>query len=211
MAIKVTMIPISVDPSRLVPNGNVAITFFVEACPDGWSEYTALRGRYPVGNPSGGDILGTVGTAMSNEEDRAVGQHNHTGTFSGSALATHTHSFSGTGLGTHNHTQSAHNHPFNARNGNATGVNYSSSTVIASYVTGGAHNMVYGGGPNITLADAAISDTTPTNVAITAGTPAGSNAAITGGTPAGSLSIANSGSVANSNAPYIQLVPCTKD
>jgi hypothetical protein len=71
-----------------VPSGVIA--FMAGACPSGWSEYTAARGRYVVGVPSGGTVSGTVGTALTNQENRAVGQHTHT--FSGSALATHGHS-----------------------------------------------------------------------------------------------------------------------
>lgn len=205
MSIQVTVIPTSFDVKRLVPTGNVAITFFVDACPSGWSEYTALRGRYPVGVPSGGTILATVGTAMSNSEDRAVGQHTHT--FSGSALGTHNHSgsFSGSALGTHNHTQDDHDHALGvtSANGNLSNPN---NNFLASHTD--AYHATYNG----SLLDAtAVQDKAATNQAITAGTPAGSitNVAITAGTPAGSN--ANSGSVASTNAPYIQLVPCTKD
>lgn len=53
------------------------IAFFAAACPSGWTEYTALRGRYPVGNPLSGTLAGTSGTALSDLESRAVGQHNH--------------------------------------------------------------------------------------------------------------------------------------
>ena len=166
MSIKVTPIPISVDPARLVPNNNKAVMFFVEACPTGWSEYTALRGRYTVGVPSGGDITDTVGTALTNKEDRQTGQHNHT--------------FSGTALGTHNHVQDPHDHTI--RNDGSDGA---SSSIVRRGNTVGSDD------------DGAIGDTTPTNQAITAGTPAGT--------------IANTGSVTSTNSPYVQLMPCTKD
>ena len=61
--------------SETVPAGTIA--FFTGACPTGWTEYTAARGRYIVGTPSGGTAEGTVGTALTNVENRAVGQHNH--------------------------------------------------------------------------------------------------------------------------------------
>jgi len=52
--------------------------FFNSAtCPSGWSEYTALQGRYAVGLPSGGTLAGTKGKELSNLEDRAVGYHSH--------------------------------------------------------------------------------------------------------------------------------------
>ncbi len=59
-----------------VPAGFVGF-FNLSSCPTGWSELTAARGRYLVGLPSGGNLAGTKGTALSNLEDRSVGQHNH--------------------------------------------------------------------------------------------------------------------------------------
>jgi excisionase family DNA binding protein len=61
---------------------------FAGSCPSGWTEYTAARGRYVVGVPSGGTVAGTQGTALTNLENRAVGQHNHGITDPGH---THTH------------------------------------------------------------------------------------------------------------------------
>lgn len=47
-------------------------------CPSGWSEVTSARGRYPVGLVEGGTLAATVGTALTDTENRAVGTHNHT-------------------------------------------------------------------------------------------------------------------------------------
>jgi hypothetical protein len=59
-----------------VPSG--AVMFFnLASCPTGWSELTQARGRYLVGLNSGGNLLTQVGTALSNQENRAVGQHGH--------------------------------------------------------------------------------------------------------------------------------------
>lgn len=56
-----------------------AIAFFATStCPTGWTELTTARGRYLVGLPSGGTLAGTAGTALSNLENRPVGQHTHT-------------------------------------------------------------------------------------------------------------------------------------
>jgi hypothetical protein len=55
-----------------------AVSFFnLAACPSGWTELTSGRGRYLVGRPSNGTLAGTVGTALTNLENRPVGQHNH--------------------------------------------------------------------------------------------------------------------------------------
>lgn len=68
-----------------VPSGLVA--FSVNgSCPTGWTEYTTARGRYIVGLVSGGTNGATVGTSLSNTEDRPVGQHTHSVTDPG-----HTH------------------------------------------------------------------------------------------------------------------------
>jgi len=60
-----------------IPAG--AVMFFdLSSCPSGWSELTSARGRYLTGLPSGGTLAGTAGTALSNLENRAAGQHTHT-------------------------------------------------------------------------------------------------------------------------------------
>jgi hypothetical protein len=60
-----------------IPSGAV-MYFNLAGCPTGWSELTAARGRYIVGLPGGGTLNGTAGTALSNQENRASGQHDHT-------------------------------------------------------------------------------------------------------------------------------------
>jgi hypothetical protein len=63
--------------SSTAPTG--AVMFFnLATCPSGWTELTAGRGRYLVGRPSGGTLAGTAGTALTNLENRPVGQHSHT-------------------------------------------------------------------------------------------------------------------------------------
>ena len=47
--------------------------------PAGWSEYTSARGRMIVGLPSGGTDGGTVGTALTNAQDKSKSiAHAHT-------------------------------------------------------------------------------------------------------------------------------------
>lgn len=59
-----------------MPSGAV-MAFNLAACPAGWSEFTSARGRYIVGLPNGGNLGATVGTGLSNTENRPVGQHSH--------------------------------------------------------------------------------------------------------------------------------------
>jgi hypothetical protein len=56
-----------------VPAGAV-MSFNLPACPVGWSEATDARGRALAGLPSGGTLAGTVGTGLSDLEDRG---HTH--------------------------------------------------------------------------------------------------------------------------------------
>lgn len=58
-----------------VPVGTIAA--FNETCPAGWTEFTDAQGRYIVGLPSGGNLGVSVGAALSDQENRSVGQHNH--------------------------------------------------------------------------------------------------------------------------------------
>ena len=65
--------------SLAVPTG--AILFFnLSNCPAGFSELVAARGRYIVGLPSGGSLAATVGTALSDQENRPTGDHRHRNT-----------------------------------------------------------------------------------------------------------------------------------
>lgn len=59
-----------------IPSGAV-MYFNLAACPTGWTELLFARGRYLVGLPSGGTRGGTAGIALTNLENRPVGQHNH--------------------------------------------------------------------------------------------------------------------------------------
>ena len=137
-----------------VPSGVIA--FMAGACPSGWTEYTAARGRYVVGVPSGGTVSGTVGTALTNQENRAVGQHTHT--FSGSALATH------------NHTQDSHYHgaTVNTAGGNLSNPNNN----VPAYITNAYQSAWNGNRFDASFIEGAVA----TNQAATAGTPAGTNA-----------------------------------
>jgi hypothetical protein len=55
-----------------------AVMFFdLAACPAGWTAFDAARGRSLVGLTDGGSLGAAVGTALSDQENRAVGQHAH--------------------------------------------------------------------------------------------------------------------------------------
>ena len=67
-----------------MPSG-LSMFFNLASCPLGWTELTSAQGRYLVGTPSGGTLAGTAGTALTDLENRAVGQHTHTITDPGHA------------------------------------------------------------------------------------------------------------------------------
>lgn len=73
-----------------VPSG--AIFFFNGACPSGYTEFTSARGRYIVGLVSGGTLNSGIGTALTDLENRPVGQHTHAITDPG-----HSHTIPGRG------------------------------------------------------------------------------------------------------------------
>jgi hypothetical protein len=78
-----------------IPSGLIAA--FNAACPSGWTEFTAARGRVVVGVPSGGTLAGTVGTALTDLQDKT---HAHTYT----EVVNHTHTVTVTDPG-HTHLQ----------------------------------------------------------------------------------------------------------
>jgi len=152
----------------VIPSG--AVMFFnLASCPSGWSALTAAQGRYIVGLPSGGTLVGTVGTAMTDKQNIT---HTHTftpagsvsSTFSGSGGTTgsggvdHTHtftpagsvssSFSGSGGTTgsggvdHTHTGPSHTH---AQNGYSI-VNYTDQQV-GIYASGTSGQDMYYNSP----------------------------------------------------------------
>jgi hypothetical protein len=57
------------------------------ACPAGWSDLVAGQGRYLVGMPPSGTLGATIGTALGDEENRAVGQHSHSSSVSATGLS----------------------------------------------------------------------------------------------------------------------------
>jgi hypothetical protein len=147
----------SVDASYVpVPSGTIA-HFNSATCPAGWAEFTAGRGFYILNRVASGTLATGVGTALTNQENRPVGQHNH-------------------GL-----TMDPHTHPFTPQNSmaGAGAVSGSAASIKADQATTSGANLATG--PSATT-----SATTSTGT------------------------IANSGSVAGTNAPYIQLLACSK-
>ena len=90
-AVMATVLYISVRPAEAaytpVPTG--AILYFDKStatgCPNGWTEFTSARGAYIVGLTNGGTKNTLVGSALSNQENRPAGNHNHNATVNDTA------------------------------------------------------------------------------------------------------------------------------
>ncbi|HUS68664.1 MAG TPA: hypothetical protein VMZ28_29210 [Kofleriaceae bacterium] len=70
---------------QVVPSGMIAM--FAGSCPNGWTEQTAMRGRFPRGEP-GGDP-GSLGNGGS--DDAVVVSHSHSVSGSTNTTGNHTH------------------------------------------------------------------------------------------------------------------------
>jgi hypothetical protein len=75
---------------RIIPPGMIAM--FASACPTGWSEYTALRGRFPRGEAAGSATsLDAGGT-----DDAVVVAHGHSVSGTAADAGAHSHTYSAT-------------------------------------------------------------------------------------------------------------------
>jgi len=113
----------AVNATNGVPAG--AIMMFAGACPKGWSEYTALRGRFPRGEPAGAaNSLNTGGS-----DDEQVIAHSHTASGSTNAAGAHAHSVSGSTSqdGSHIHLETVAQ-----GGGNGCGVTYACDRIMTN-------------------------------------------------------------------------------
>lgn len=186
------------------------IMAFSGACPTGWSEVTAARGRMIVGTPSGGTAAGTVGTALTDLQDKT---HTHTGPSHTHTGPSHTH----TGP-SHTHTMKNHTHTGPSHTHAQTGgggvvgnfghdVGGASSTAGMKALSGGGSNGQMSGG---TQASGTGATGAPNDNTSDAG---GTGATGSGGTGAtGSGGTGATGTAATSDVlAYIQYTWCSKD
>ncbi len=66
----------SLDADNGVPMGGMML-WDGPSCPEGWLQEDAYGGRFLVFAPSGGTVGGTVGTALTDRQDRALPTHAH--------------------------------------------------------------------------------------------------------------------------------------
>jgi hypothetical protein len=69
--------PAGVAGVDAVAPGGAVMFFDLASCPAGWTAYENARGRSLVGLQGGGALGATVGSALGDQENRAVGQHSH--------------------------------------------------------------------------------------------------------------------------------------
>jgi hypothetical protein len=165
-----------------------AVMFFnLASCPPGWSALQGAQGRYVVGLGAAGTLAGTVGTALTDQENRPVGQHGHAISDPG-----HSHAVADPG----------HNH------GGATGQeggggSTADDVAFGASAPGTACNWIAGGHGNaIGCYDFWVEHTHPISASTTGVTVRGNTTGI---------AVANAGAVAGTNAPYIQLLACQKN
>ena len=193
-----------------LPSGLIA--FFAGACPSGWSEYLAARGRIVVGLVASGTAEGTVGTALTDLQDKSLSL-----THAGTAVADHTsHTHTYTDVISHNHTQNAHTHTQDAHNHTQNAHVHTQASTTTS--TGGGTNRLGTSDTSSTAENTG--STTATNQAATAtnqnatatnqatgiatGTTAGPSATLTHGVTQPNAHAVNSSDV----LAYIQLRAC---
>lgn len=132
------------------PSGIIAL--HATACPNGWTEYTAARGRVVVGVPAGGTLAGTVGSALGNLASRTITDlpsHTHgVGTLAnGGADTDHTH---GVGTFTLGGQSGDHTHSFST--GGASADHTHGGSTLSTSDPGNHYHGVYrqdtAGAPN---------------------------------------------------------------
>jgi hypothetical protein len=171
-----------------VPAGAVAF-LTKKSCPNGWKEYTALRGRYAVGLPQGGKAKETVGEALSDGENRAVGQHTHDVTDPGHAHGVtdpgHAHGLTDPG---HVHTAQAQSAPISGQTSFPANARFHADAFDAGGTLGTMQVLPAFTGISIQSATTGVSV----------------NSATTG------ITVKAAGDVPGTNAPYVQLLACKK-
>ncbi len=183
-----------------VPSRLIAFWTF-STPPAGWVEYAAARGRFIVGVPSGGTIAGTVGTALTNLQDKT---HTHTGPSHTHTGPSHTH----TGPN-HTHTGPSHTHNQNsagANTANADASLYPPVRAASEFNSQMELNQPTGAATNYLLRSGVQAGGTGATGAEGTGATGAAGTGATGAEGAGAT-----GSAATSNvAPYIQLFTIQK-
>jgi hypothetical protein len=119
-------------PPAAFPSGAVMM-FDLAACPAGWTELVAARGRAIVAVPAGGTLAGTVGAALSDLEDRPHAHVVDPDPWVTTATGDHSHTTSGSDAVTT--SVSAHSHLVDVPVTESVGVSAHSHTVAATPFT----------------------------------------------------------------------------
>ncbi len=178
-----------------VPAGMVTFTS-AGSCPAGWLEYTITRGRAVIGLPLSGSNQAITGTALTNGENRSVGQHSHPQNSHNHTQPAHGHVQDAHGhvQDAHTHTQNPHSHDLTLMLNQADLSTGSLSTVLDDAGTETSSSVI---ATNIAA--------TATNIENTA-----TNQLTTATNQSATATNQNAGSVVGTNVPYIQMMACEK-
>lgn len=114
-----------------VPSGTIA--YQSGSCPTGWTEVIAARGRMIVGLPSGGTSAGTVGTALTDLQDKT---HTHSVTATGAvgSIAASSDAAVKVGTSASNAAASGHTHAAPAFTGSPATSTTAATSDVLSYI-----------------------------------------------------------------------------
>jgi hypothetical protein len=176
-----------------VPSGTIAY-FNKTSCPVGWTEFTSARGAYILGRVASGTLNTLVGSALTDQENRATGIHGHTASSSTPTSSTPTSS-------TPTSSAPSVNDPGHRHNGHVFTTPVTNHSVPAGGFASADNSDVNGATDFVTLSLTGLTVNAPTISTPTISTPTISTPTIT---------VVNSTGTAGTNAPYLQLLVCSK-
>jgi hypothetical protein len=172
--------------SAVMPAG--LLVFANVACPAGYSTYNTASGFYPVGATTG--LGGTVGTALTDQQNRATGSHTH----SASGIVSISN-----GSHTHTITDTGHNHSWNPA---ATGNGRPPAEILTDPGPPEVWEWEPIGGYGVT---GSARSSGSSGASVTTG-----STSISASGSVDSFTIGNGGTGTGTNAPYRQLRMCQK-
>ena len=188
--------------SGSLPAGLIVLS--LSSCPPGFSEVTALSGKFALGTVAANADVGGTGGADNVTPAGTVSQPTFTGN-AFSSVINHTHTINVTDPG-HNHTQNSHTHPSIQVQGNTTAAT-TGTHIMTSTTTGGSSRAATS--PELANAATATNIANTTGITATSSNPSGGVASIT---PTGTVSQPTFTGTQFDNRPaFTRVIFCQKD